>query len=100
MRLAGHAPSTYRSQERRRGRQMVGTRHTGFGATSVRFSLVAILAVALFGEGGVAHATCTDCTYFGTGALDNGAASGTDESAFGVDALLSDNGVKTTRPPE
>jgi len=79
---------------------MVGTRHTGFGATSVRFSLVAILAVALFGEGGVAHATCTDCTYFGTGALDNGAASGTDESAFGVDALLSDNGVKTTRPPE
>lgn len=60
---------------------------TRFKARCVRFSVAAILGAALFGTGGVAHATCLDCIFYGPGA--GTGASGNGDSAFGYSALTS-----------
>jgi polyhydroxyalkanoate synthesis regulator phasin len=65
---------------------MLQATHTGFGARRVRDFLAATLVVALFGAITVAPASAQN-TFYGTGA--GAGATGTDDSAFGVDALTS-----------
>jgi hypothetical protein len=62
-----------------------------FWARCLRLS-VASMCVTLFGAATMVHAACTNCTWYGPGALNNGLASGTNESAFGVAALKADRG--------
>jgi hypothetical protein len=68
---------------------MVGTRYSGFAVRSVAISLATTLALAMFSAGGLAHAACTDCAFFGTGA--GTGSSGARNSAFGASALTSSN---------
>src|SRR5216683_1945439 len=64
---------------------MAEVRHRSSWAGNILFSVVAILTVALFSAGGVAHATCSQCTFVGSNAGNN--ASGANDSGFGFFAL-------------
>ena len=81
---------------------MAQAKHTSIWARSVGFSVAAILAVALFSAGGVAHAACPNCTFspgagtgnsglaesgFGDGALNDGPNSGNENTAIGAITL-------------